>query len=170
MKLLEWYNLKQNKKERKILLKTKAFIIKLVMTMAILFLVLGLFFGVSLGDILLLGIILTIIGYVADFSIMPRIGGLSATAGDLILAFIVIYVYGLYGFDPDISVFSSAFLASMFIAAGEFYFHKYLIDHHHLLKEEMDENNALTPQKNMVPRAEFSEDFDKNLEKKSKES
>ncbi|MFJ8235071.1 DUF2512 family protein [Ureibacillus sp. NPDC094379] len=161
---------KAKEKERKILLKTKAFFIKLVMTLAVLFVVLGLFFGVTLGDILIIGIILTIIGFVADFSIMPRIGGVSATAGDLVLAFLVIYVYGLYGFDPDISVFSSAFLTSMFIAAGELYFHKYLIDHHHLLKNEMDKNNKLTPQKNMVPRAEFSEDFDKNLEKKSKES
>lgn len=151
-------------------MKTKAFFIKLAMTMGILLLVLGLFFGVSIVNILFLGILLTIVAFVADLVIMPRIGGLSATAGDLVLAFLVIYVYGLFLFDTYISVLSAAFLTSLFIAGGEFYFHKYLIDHHHLLKNEMDERGTLTPKKNLVAQTEFSEDFDKGLEKKNKES
>lgn len=157
------------KEERKIFLKTKAFFIKLAVTMGVLLLVLGLYFGVSLANILLLGILLTVIAFIADLVILPRIGGFSATVGDWVLAFLVIYLYGSLFFDPTISVFSAAFLTSLFIAGGEFYFHKYLIDHHHLLKNEMDERGTLTPQKNLVAQTEFSKDFDDGLEK-NKES
>lgn len=144
-------------------MKTKSFFIKLAMTLGVLLLVLGLFFGASITNILLLGILLTIIGFAADLVIMPRIGGVSAAFGDFFLAFLVIYLFGSYFFNPDISVFSASLLSSLFIAGGEFYFHKYLVDRNEI---ELDENVAQTPIENLAVRTEFSEDFDKGLEKR----
>lgn len=154
-------NLMPKDVERRILLKhTKAFFIKLVMTIGVLFIVLGLFFGVSFADILITGVILTIIAFIGDVVLLPRIGGVSATGADLVLAFLVIWALGLYLFDPDISAFSAALLSSLFIAGGEFYYHKYLIDH---LFENETERQVIDRKKNLITQTEFSDDFDKGV-------
>ncbi|MFL0507309.1 DUF2512 family protein [Ureibacillus sp. 179-F W5.1 NHS] len=139
---------------------TKAFFIKLVMTIGVLFIVLSLFFGVSFADILIIGLILTIVAFIGDLFILPRIGGVSATGADLVLAFLVIWALGSFLFDPDISAFSAALLASLFIAGGEFYYHKYLIDH---LFENETERQVIDRKKNLITQTEFSDDFDKGV-------
>lgn len=68
---------------------TKAFFVKLVLTIVMLWIVLGLFFDVSFGNILLIGTILTIVAFVGDVFILPRVGNLMAAAGDLLLAFLL---------------------------------------------------------------------------------
>ncbi|MFP3916871.1 DUF2512 family protein [Lysinibacillus telephonicus] len=141
--------------------RTKAFFIKLAMTFGVLLLVLGLFFGVSLADILIITFVLTIVAFVGDLFILPRIGGASAAGADLVLAFLVIWALGAFLFDPDISVFSAALLSSLFIAGGEFYYHKYLVDH---LFENETEHVVRTPKDNLITQAEFSEDFDKGTD------
>ncbi len=143
-----------------VLKRTKAFFIKLAMTLAVLFIVLGLFFNVSLANILIIGIILTIVAFVGDMFILPRIGGVYATGADLILAFLLIWVLGSFIFESDISLLSASFLASLFIAGGEFYYHKYLVDH---LFENETEHVVRTPKDNLITQAEFSEDLDKGI-------
>ncbi|RUL51752.1 DUF2512 family protein [Lysinibacillus antri] len=140
---------------------TKAILIKFAITFGVLLLVLTFYFGVSLINTLIISVVLTLVAFVGDKVLLPKIGGVSATAGDLVLAFLVIWALGALLFDPDISVFSAALLSSLFIAGGEFYYHKYLVDH--LFENEM-EHTTMTPKHNLVTQTEFSEDFDKGIE------
>ncbi|WP_449341005.1 DUF2512 family protein [Streptomyces canarius] len=66
---------------------TRAFLIKLAVTVGVLFIVLGLFFDVSFTDILIIGIVLTILAFVGDLTVLPKVGNMIAATGDLILAF-----------------------------------------------------------------------------------
>ncbi|SOC43529.1 DUF2512 family protein [Ureibacillus acetophenoni] len=107
----------------------KAFLIKLVLTLGVLFIVLGLFFNVSLADIIIISLALAIIAFIGDMVVLPKIGNMIAAAGDLILSFLVVWGLGSYLFDGDISLMSTALLSSLFVAAGELYYHRYLRDH-----------------------------------------
>ncbi|KGR90611.1 hypothetical protein CD30_10420 [Ureibacillus massiliensis 4400831 = CIP 108448 = CCUG 49529] len=148
------------RKERCLVNYTKAFFIKLVMTVAVLWIVLGLFFGVSFGDILIISALLTVIAFVGDIFILPLTGNIGAAVGDFILAFLGVWVLGSFLFNNNVAVLSAAFLSALFIAAGELYFHRYLRDH---VFEDVDRPNNYNRVNNL--QTEFSEDFDTDLDK-----
>ena len=140
---------------------TKAFFIKLAMTLVFLFIVLGLFFNASLASILIISAVITVLGFVGDVFLLPRVGNFIAAAGDLVLSFLAVWIIGSMLFENEIATFSAAFLSSLFICIGEMYFHRYYRDH------VMEKVN---PQKKYVHfgnlRTEFSHDFDEGIEKK----
>ncbi|MEI4770651.1 YndM family protein [Psychrobacillus sp. FJAT-51614] len=104
----------------------KSFIIKLIMTTAVLWVVLGLFFGVDLSEILITSVVLTVIGYVADRFILPRIGNVLAIIGDFVLAFAVIWLLGYYLYDEPIALGTATFISTLILGFCEMYFHRYL--------------------------------------------
>ncbi|BDH63373.1 membrane protein [Lysinibacillus sp. PLM2] len=139
---------------------TKAFFIKLVMTVAVLWVVLGLFFNVSFGDILIISALLTVIAFVGDIFILPLIGNIGAAVGDFILAFLGVWVLGSFLFNDNVPVLSASLLSALFIAAGELYFHRYLRNH---VFEGVDRPSNYTRVNNL--QTEFSEEFDADLDK-----
>ncbi|WP_052129977.1 YndM family protein [Ureibacillus sinduriensis] len=144
---------------------TKAFFIKLAMTIAVLWIVLGLFYGVSFGNILLIGALLTIVAFVGDVFLLPKVGNLIAAASDLFLAFFVIWGLGTWAYGENTSMFAAAFLSSLFIGVGEMFYHRYFRDHvmETVQKPEKNKGYTYSPR---IAQTEFSQDFDKGLEKK----
>ncbi|MBA4495150.1 DUF2512 family protein [Paenactinomyces guangxiensis] len=105
-----------------------ALLIKFVMSTAILYLILGFRFAVPFTAVALTGLAVTLIGYLGDILLMPRIGNTLATLGDLVLSFIVIWsMVTLYHTDDLIfPAFQASALSAAGIAIGEWFFHKYL--------------------------------------------
>lgn len=141
---------------------TKAFFIKLAMTIAILWIVLGLFYGISFGNILLIGSLLTIVAFVGDVFILPKVGNAIASVSDLFLAFFAIWGLGTWVYGENTSMFAAAFLSALFIGVGEMFYHRYFRDHVIETVQEPEKNKGYT----FTPRVqtEFSQDFDEGLE------
>ena len=145
---------------------TKAFFIKLAMTIAVLWIVLGLFYGISFGNILLIATILTVVAFAGDVFILPNVGNMIAAAGDLLIAFFGVWALGTILFGQSIAVFSAAFLSALFIGVGEMFYHRYFRDYVIETVQEPDENKGYTYTPR-VAQTEFSQDFDEGLEKKA---
>lgn len=144
---------------------TKAFFIKLVLTVGVLLIVLGLFFEVSFTDSLIIGGVLTLVAFVGDMMVLPKVGNMIAAASDLVLTFLVVFGLGSYLFDDGISLTSAALLSSLFIAAGELYYHRYLRNH---VFKNVDQPNNFSRVNHQL-QTEFAEDFDKDLQDKKKD-
>ena len=145
---------------------TKAFFIKFTITIAILWIVLGLFFGVSFGNILFIGTILTIVAFVGDVFILPNVSNLMAVAGDLVLAFFGVWALGTILFGQNIAVYSAAFISAVLIGVGEFFYHRYFREHVIENVQEKEENRGYTYTPR-IAQTEFSQDFDEGLDRKS---
>lgn len=103
----------------------KAFLIKFVMSTAILWFILGLFSGTPFDAILTTSLILTAISFIGDIFILPNIGSFTAIIADFALAFVTIWAIGEFVFYETfggIAAFFSAFL----IAIGEIFYHRYI--------------------------------------------
>jgi hypothetical protein len=138
----DFLNKGENKRKRRetILEHIKALIIKFVMGTVMLWVVLGLFYGVGFGDILLLSVIVTGAAYViGDLLILPRYGNTIATTADFGLAFIAILLFGGLIIEGaaagDFPLFSASLISAAFIAVGEWFFHKYMA------REVLDSDN-----------------------------
>lgn len=105
----------------------EAFIMKYALTFVVLFIVLGLAYGVQVGDIALISLAVSVLGFIGDLVIYPRTSNKIATGGDLVLAFVVVWLLGLALIEnPDFSVAMAALYSAVLIAAGEWFFHIYL--------------------------------------------
>lgn len=144
---------------------TKAFFIKLAMTIAILWIVLGLFYGISFGNILLIGALLTIVAFVGDVFLLPKVGNFIAATSDLLLAFFVIWGLGTWAYGENTSMFAAAFLSSLFIGVGEMFYHRYFRDHIMETVQEPEKNKGYTYSPR-IAQTEYSQDFDIGLEKR----
>ena len=101
-------------------------LIKFLMTTAVLWIVLGLFFGVTFGDIVATSIILTIVASLGDLFVLPRIGNTAASIADFVLAWAVIWLVGSNIYEAGIAIGTAAFVSAIAITAFEVFFHRYL--------------------------------------------
>ncbi|WP_071461459.1 DUF2512 family protein [Bacillus massilinigeriensis] len=107
----------------------KAFAIKGVMTLVVLYLVLGLGFAASPGDLLVITMLLGLLSYIAgDLMILPKTSNLTATAADFLLAFFMIWGLGMILFENTNSLLAGSLFAAFLIAMGEWFFHSYMAD------------------------------------------
>ncbi len=106
----------------------KTFLIKFVMVTLVVWLVLGMYYEVSVMNVLLTSIALTVLGYIGDIFLMPRIGNVFATFGDFILGFLVVYGMGALLY-PDIPLGTAAFVISLILSIGEMWLHQYIQMH-----------------------------------------
>ncbi|MFC5714014.1 YndM family protein [Thalassorhabdus alkalitolerans] len=103
----------------------KALGIKFVMVAVALFIVLG-FWGVPFAEILITSLILTAGAYLlGDLWVFPSFGNWTAAFTDLGLAFAGIWILGALLF-PGINLPLAAFVSAAVIAAGEYFFHKFM--------------------------------------------
>ena len=95
--------------------------------MAVLLIILGLFYGVSFADILWTSLLLTVASYlIGDLFILPLSNNLTATLADLGLAFLGIWLIGSYMYPVDVPVVAAAFFSALIIMVGEWFFHRYM--------------------------------------------
>src|SRR4051794_12260918 len=101
-------------------------LIKAMLTLPVVWIVLSVFNDVSFWDSTILGIALLIISYLAgDMMILPKMGNMSATIGDLLLAMVVLWGgMNLLGYTEALG---EAFLASAIICVGEYFLHSYIL-------------------------------------------
>lgn len=105
----------------------KALLIKFIMCTAVLWIVLGLFFGVDFGEVITISIILTPLAYViGDLLILRNFNNTIATIADFGLSFITIWLIGTAIINEPISVATAAFLSALALAVGEWFYHYYV--------------------------------------------
>lgn len=118
----------------------KALLIKAIMTFVVLYLVLGFGFGVNIGDVITLTLVIGAVAYLfGDLVIFPKAGNLVATLADLGLAFLLIWTVGSMMSEHDYSLPLAAAISAAVLAAGEWVFHRYLATH---VFNEQDEYSA----------------------------
>ena len=111
--------------------------IKFISILAVLFIILGIFYDMSFGNVLSISVVLTLASYlIGDLLILRRTNNTMATISDFALAFLVIWLMGenlTYG---D-SLIMPALIAAAGIALFETFFHKYVA-------RQIDEANEST--------------------------
>ena len=100
--------------------------IKFISILAVLFIILGIFYDMSFGNVLSISVVLTLASYlIGDLLILLRTNNTMATISDFAIAFLVIWLMGenlTYG---D-SLIMPALIAAAGIALFETFFHKYV--------------------------------------------
>ncbi|TWT06721.1 DUF2512 family protein [Planococcus sp. CPCC 101016] len=105
----------------------EAILIKFGMVFSVLFVVLGIAYGVRIFEIFILSLLITAIGFIGDLIIYPKTSNKVATGGDFILVFLIIWLGGLWLVEnPDFSLVMPALYTAVLVAAGEWFFHIYL--------------------------------------------
>ncbi|GIO25927.1 YndM family protein [Ornithinibacillus bavariensis] len=136
-----------------------SFIIKILFTTVALWFILGMFYGVSLGDILLISFILSTVAYLGDAFILPNVSNFWATIGDFGLAFVGIYLLGLIFIDRNIQLADDSLLSGIVIAACEIFFHRYMKRNVIEYEENQEISRSITiPQHKLQP--EISKELD----------
>jgi hypothetical protein len=108
----------------------RAFLVKFVASLVLLYIILGLFNGVSFGNVLLITVVLGITSYVlGDMLILPRTNNTIATISDFLLSFMVIWLLSQSLTYGD-TMFAESLLASLGVALFEYFYHKYLKTNH----------------------------------------
>ncbi|WP_243840718.1 YndM family protein [Paenisporosarcina antarctica] len=145
---------------------TKALLIKFIMITAVLWIVLGWFYGISFTNILITSVFLTGFAYVLDVYILPRIGNVFALISDLVVAWAVIWIVGSI-FYPLANLGTISLIAAIIITVGEMFFHPYMerkFDDEH---EPSREENKRQYKGNL--QTEFAEDMDIKTAAQAKE-
>ncbi|MBT2574656.1 DUF2512 family protein [Bacillus sp. ISL-51] len=108
----------------------KALAIKGIMTIIILYLVLGLGFNFTFGDALLMTIVLGAVSYLTgDLYVLPRWNNITASLADFGLAFLVVWLVGMplsMGISGGKLAFA-ALISAIIIAVAEYFFHFYIM-------------------------------------------
>ncbi|AJO24225.1 YndM family protein [Weizmannia coagulans] len=122
----------------------KALVIKFIMVAVVLGIILSAIFNMPFGDMIATSVVLTILAYVlGDLMIFKRENereedtqrNIMATVADFVLAYLVVWLMGR-SLAPDMdNLLWAALASSIVIAAGEWFFHKYL---HHLFHHTPD--------------------------------
>jgi len=120
----------------------KAIIIKFVMSLAVLWVILGLIYNVAFGHVLTLSLIITALGFIlGDLIILRWFENWGATIADFLLVFAAVWVYSINFIFENFPVLWAAALSALIISVGEVFFHKYIDRHIIHVDERVDEAN-----------------------------
>ncbi|MBM7839936.1 signal transduction histidine kinase [Alkalihalobacillus xiaoxiensis] len=106
----------------------KGFFLKFVTSTIILTVVYHLFFHYALSSTLLLSLLFTVIAFIGDVFIMPRISHFLAIGTDFILAFFGLALLSWFVYPVTTVPWLPAFLAALIIMVAEIFFHRYLLE------------------------------------------
>lgn len=105
----------------------EALLIKFAMIFSVLFIILGLVYGVGVFDLFILSLIITIVGFAGDLTIYPKTSNRVATGGDFVAVFLLVSLLGMWLIEnPDFSLITAALITAALVAVGEWFFHIYL--------------------------------------------
>lgn len=141
----------------------KALAIKFILSLGLLYVVLGLIYDMSFGNVFLITMVLGVASYlIGDMLILPRTNNTIATIADFGMAFMIIWLMGenlTYGE----SLLYPSLIASVGVALFEYFFHKYVSNR--VIKESQSNRNQtgnlryqteaseeITPKKTDFPR------------------
>lgn len=105
----------------------KAFALKFAASLVLLYVILGVFNGMSFGEVLLIAFVLTAVSYpMGDVMLLPKTNNTTATAVDFGLAMVLIWFMSENMMFRE-GMFAESLLASIGIAAFEYFFHLYMV-------------------------------------------
>ncbi|BAM47452.1 YndM family protein [Amphibacillus xylanus] len=126
--------------------------IKYAATLILLYLVLGIAYGISISQIIFVSLISLLIYYVGDIIILGRTNNFIATMFDLVANFVLIFsMLGLIKFGGDQLI--AAFISTIVLSFYEIFFHFYVVDELNLRQD-----NIFTSSYDYL--TEFSSEFD----------
>ncbi|CAM3823315.1 YndM family protein [Aeromicrobium ponti] len=133
---------------------SKALAIKFIASLVLLFVILGLIYGMSFGNVFIITALLGIVSYIlGDMLILPRSSNTVATVADFGLAFVLIW------FLSSILTYGDNLFMSLVAAAGvalfEYFFHGYLVRN----MTEASTETGIVNQGNLQYNTEASEDL-----------
>ncbi|SDP64118.1 YndM family protein [Halobacillus aidingensis] len=97
--------------------------LKFIFTLGILFIILGLGFDVSFGNVFLISLVVSALGYLGDVTILKKSNNTMATAGDFVLSFAVIY-FMTDALTVGDDVFEATLISAVSLAIFEYFFHQ----------------------------------------------
>ncbi len=110
-------------------------LLKFLYVTFILYIILGVIFGVDYSSILFVSIALSLIGYASDLLLLPRIGNLFTTLSDTFLSYLIVWFIGTYFFDIDIGLqnykvnhvplFQISLAVSLAYSVVEWFYHRW---------------------------------------------
>lgn len=131
----------------------KALTIKVFFSLALLYIVLGLLFRMSFGNVLFIALVLGVVSYVlGDLFILPKTNNLVAALADFGLAFLIISMMSS-ALTIGYNILAMSFVASLGVAIFEFVFHKRVASQ--VVNEQRKELEA----RNLQYRTEASEEL-----------
>src|SRR5690625_1718765 len=108
----------------------KALLIKLFMCTAVIWFILGLFYSVRFGHVLLLSLIISVADFVlGDLFILPRIVDVAVVIADFVFGVEAGWFYSAYVILVSFSALSAAGMIALIIAFGELFFRRYVDKH-----------------------------------------
>ncbi|RFU60974.1 YndM family protein [Peribacillus glennii] len=141
----------------------RAVAFKFLSTLALLYIVLGITFGLSITSVLLITVTLNVIEYiVGDLIILPKTNNTVATMADFGLALILIW-FMVDNVATFRNPFYGALVASFVLAMFEYFFHKYMANN---VLSAADNNSHLHG--NLQFHTEAAEEFQLNTSKDNK--
>lgn len=141
----------------------KAMAVKFLATLALLYVILGLYYGMTFGTVFLITLILGVVSYfVGDLGILPRTSNLVATIADFGLSLAVIWIM-ISLLTASKTAFTMALVASIGVTIFEYLFHGYLANRmdHSQNHQQLNRTNTLQYQ------TEASEEFSPELNKEN---
>lgn len=143
----------------------KAFAIKFISSLVLLYVILGMFYDMSFGNVFLITLILGAAAYIlGDLLILSKTNNTIATVADFGLAFLLIWLIG-----ESLTIGDSLIVPALLSAAGlalfELFFHKYLANNVFVSREgRYNQTNTLRYQ------TEVSEELTpREIEERNKE-
>ncbi|MFA9557112.1 DUF2512 family protein [Evansella sp. AB-rgal1] len=135
----------------------KAYFLKFFITMTIVYVIFGIFYGVSIWDVIGISFFLSVITFtLVDLFILPKLGDLSAMFSDFGLSFLSLVIFGGVFIEEFIILGSLSLFVTTLLLVWESYFHKYVTKN--VLKEETKGNIIVEPRINFI--TEFAEEMD----------
>lgn len=133
----------------------KAITIKFLASLALLYMILGMLYGMSFGNVFLITLTLGVVSYlIGDLLILPRTNNSIATAADFGLSLFVIWIMSM-----ALTTGGNLFMMSLIAAVGttifEYFFHKLMATE--VIGEE--ETQAHPSPRNMQYQTEASEEL-----------
>ncbi|GIO21458.1 YndM family protein [Oceanobacillus sp. J11TS1] len=136
----------------------KALLIKFIVSLVLLYVILGLMYGMmTFGEVLLLSVALGIVSYIiGDMLILPRSNNTVATIVDFVLAWAIIYWFADAMTVAD-NVFTASLISAIVVGVFELFFHRYVANH--VLSD--DEKNGARG--NLQYHTELSDELEEEL-------
>ncbi|WNS73820.1 YndM family protein [Bacillus sp. DTU_2020_1000418_1_SI_GHA_SEK_038] len=104
----------------------KAFVLKFISCLVLLYIILGLFYGMSFGMVFLTSLTLAATSYIlGDFLVLPRTNNFIATITDYVLAFFVIWSLSI-SLTLRENIVTMSLVAAAGVALFEIIFHRYM--------------------------------------------
>ncbi|MCM3404511.1 YndM family protein [Cytobacillus oceanisediminis] len=133
----------------------KALALKFLASLVLLYIILGIFFGMSFVNVFIITAILGITAYIlGDMVILPRSSNMIATAADFGLAFLLIWFLSSILTNGD-NLIAMSIAAALGVALFEYLFHLYLLRN---MTEASNEKGTIN-QGNLRYNTEVSEDL-----------